>query len=71
MLAMKRAVTLRDREDFFNTTNKPRVLPNKAMKKITEYANVKRILASAGRANHGVATVGLCKMCVPVKSKRK
>ena len=39
MLAMNRFVALED-EDFFNTTNKPRVLPNRAITKITAYAHV-------------------------------
>ena len=48
MLAMNRFVTLVDREDFFNTTNKPKVLPNKAMMKITAYAVVMPILILSG-----------------------
>ena len=44
MLAMKRFVTLVDRDDFFNTTNKPKELPNKAIMKITAYAVVMPIL---------------------------
>ena len=44
MLAMKRFVTLLDWEDLFNTTNRPRVLPNRAIMKITAYAVVMPIL---------------------------
>ena len=47
MLAMKRFVTL-DREDFFNTTNKPRLLPIRAIMKITAYAVVIPILILSG-----------------------
>ena len=51
MFAMKRFVTLVDREDFFNTTNKPRLLPNRAMMKITAYAVVIPILIFSGTMN--------------------
>jgi len=48
MLAMKRFVTLVDWEDFFNTTNRPRVLPNRAIMKITAYAVAMPILTFTG-----------------------
>lgn len=48
---MNRFVTLVDREDFFNTTNKPKVLPNKAIIKITAYAAVMPILILSGMMN--------------------
>jgi len=48
MFAMNRFVTLVDREDFFNTTNKPKVLPNRAIIKITTYAVVMPILILTG-----------------------
>ena len=48
MFAMKRFATLVDREDFFNTTNKPRLLPNRAIMKITAYAVVIPILVLSG-----------------------
>ena len=45
MLAMNKFVSLMD--DFFNTTNKPKELPNRATRKITAYASVMPILISA------------------------
>ena len=48
MLAINRFVTLVDREDFFSTTNKPKVLPNRAIMKITAYAAVMPILILSG-----------------------
>ena len=51
MFAMKRFVTLVDREDFFDTTNKPRLLPNRAIMKITAYAVVMPILILSGMMN--------------------
>ena len=51
MFAMKRFVTLVDREDFFNTTNKPRLLPNREIMKITAYAIVIPILILSGMMN--------------------
>jgi len=53
MFAMNRFVTLVDREDFFNTTNKPKVLPNRAIIKITTYAVVMPILILTGIKNCG------------------
>lgn len=46
MLVTKRFIELED-EDFFNTTNKPKELPTRAMMKITAYADVIPILMSA------------------------
>ena len=43
IFAIKRFVTRL--EDFFNTTNKPKELPKKAIKKVTAYADVKPIWA--------------------------
>lgn len=51
MLAINRFVTLVEREDFFNTTNKPKVLPNRAIMKITAYAVVMPILILSGIIN--------------------
>ena len=51
MFAMKRFVTLVDRERFFNTTNKPRLFPNRAIMKITAYTVVMPILIFSGMMN--------------------
>ena len=48
---MNRFVTLVHREDFFNTTNKPRLLHDREMMKITAYAVVTPILILSGIMN--------------------
>ena len=67
MFAMKRLVALVDRrvdrEDFFNTTNKPKLLPSRAIMKITAYAVVIPILIFSGILSRNGADVGTI-MCV-------
>jgi len=53
MLAINRFVTLVEREDFFSTTNKPKVLPKRAIMKITAYAVVMPILILSGMGDGG------------------
>jgi len=67
MLAINRFVILVEREDFFSTTNKPKVLPKRAIMKITAYAVVMPILILSGIVGGGAPVEFVAFATVPLE----
>jgi len=69
MLAINKFVTLLD-EDLLNTRNKPKELPNRAIMKVTAYADVIPIFISVRLKELERVEFGPCGTLVP-KRRRK